>query len=113
MPSQPDNKSTRLNGAPPFPLVSRVDDLRARCKIGIGLFSEILGITRLSYYLWLTGKTTIPKRWRQEQLLLVGKAMLVGLRDGVLPVPRSKLLTHAEWRDKVRDTVTQLMAAAN
>ena len=112
MPSLLESKTQRLNGAPPFPLVSRVDALRERCKIGIGLFSEILGVTRLTYYLWLTGKTGIPKRWRQEQMLIVGKAMLIGLKHEHLPVPRSKLLTHAEWRTKVRDTVTQLMVAA-
>lgn len=109
MRSQRGSKSERASGGPPFPLVAKVDDLRKQADVPVGILVDVLGMTRLAYYLWTSGKVAKPNIWRQRMLLGLGKALLLGLKSQELPIVRSKLLTPGERKIKVRTTLKYLL----
>ncbi len=95
----------RLKQSPTLgPLLRLVEDYRVICEIPSAILAQGLGVTRLSYYLWLAEKTK-PTQHNIRTCKIVGAAMKRAYENQELPIHRSSSLTKGEREAKIRDVL--------
>ncbi len=93
----------RLKQSPTLgPLLRLVEDYRVICEVPSSIMAQGLGVTRLSYYMWLADKTK-PTSHNLRTCKIVGAAMKRAYENQELPIHRSSNLTKDEREAKIRD----------
>lgn len=92
------------------PLLRLVEDYRVCCEIPTQILAQAIGISRLSYYLWLSEKSA-PNKHNQRVCKIVGAAMKRAYDNQELPVVRSTSLTREAREDKIRTVLFNYVEA--